>query len=51
MKLGFIGTGEITKAVVSGIISSNIKFKKILMNQINETLEDHYHLDESSKEI
>ena len=29
MKLGFIGTGHITKAVVEGILGSKIKFKKI----------------------
>ena len=28
MKLGFIGTGEITKAVVLGITKSKIKYKK-----------------------
>ena len=29
MKLGFIGTGEITKAVVIGVLGSKIKFQKI----------------------
>ena len=29
MNLGFIGTGEITKAVVIGILKSKIKYKKI----------------------
>ena len=29
MKLGFIGTGEITKAVVIGILRSKLKVKKI----------------------
>ena len=38
MKLGFIGTGEITKAVVSGIISSNIKFKKIYISKRNSKI-------------
>ena len=30
MKLGFIGTGEITKAVVIGILGSKLKFKKFI---------------------
>ena len=34
MKLGFIGTGEITKAVVIGVLGSKIKFQKIYLNQI-----------------
>ena len=38
MKLGFIGTGEITKAVVSGIISSNIKFKRIYISKRNSKI-------------
>ena len=29
MKLGFIGTGRITSAVVTGICSSNISYKDI----------------------
>ena len=39
MNLGFIGTGEITKAVVIGILNSNIKFNKILLNP--EEISDH----------
>ena len=33
MKLGFIGTGEITKAVILGITKSKIKYKKILISK------------------
>ena len=33
MNLGFIGTGEITKAVVQGIIKSKIKFKYIYISR------------------
>ena len=35
MNLGFIGTGEITKAVVEGIIKSNLKYKKIYLSKRN----------------
>ena len=34
MKLGFIGTGEITKAVVTGILNSKIKYKKIYFRSL-----------------
>ena len=33
MKLGFIGTGKITSAVVTGICRSNISYKKIIISQ------------------
>lgn len=35
MKLGFIGTGEITKAVVNGVINSKIKFSRIYISRRN----------------
>ena len=35
MKLGFIGTGKITSAVVTGICSSKISFQKILVSSRN----------------
>ena len=35
MNLGFIGTGEITKAVVLGILNSKIKYKKIYLSKRN----------------
>ena len=35
MKHGFIGTGEITKAVIQGITNSQIKYKKILISKRN----------------
>ena len=38
MKLGFIGTGEITKAVVLGITSSNINYTKILISKRNNKI-------------
>jgi len=37
MKLGFIGTGNITVAVVNGICGSNIAFKKILVSLRNKS--------------
>ena len=38
MKLGFIGTGEITKAVVIGILRSKLKFKKIYLSERNKKI-------------
>ena len=38
MNLGFIGTGEITKAVVEGIIKSKIKYKKIYLSKRNKKI-------------
>ena len=35
MKLGFIGTGTITSAVVKGILKSKIKYKKINISKRN----------------
>ena len=35
MNLGFIGSGEITKAVVTGILASKIKYKSILLSKRN----------------
>ena len=35
MKLGFIGTGEITKAVITGIVNARIKFSKIYISKRN----------------
>ena len=37
MKLGFIGTGNITVAVVNGICGSKIAFKKILISSRNKS--------------
>ena len=36
MRLGFIGTGEITKSVVQGIIKSKIKYSKIYISRRNK---------------
>lgn len=38
MNLGFIGTGEITKAVVSGVFKSSIKYKKIFVSKRNNLI-------------
>jgi len=38
MNLGFIGTGEITKAVVKGIINSKIKYNKIFLSKRNKII-------------
>ena len=38
MNIGFIGTGQITKAVVLGITKSKIKYKKILISKRNNKI-------------
>ena len=38
MKLGFIGTGKITSAVINGICTSKISFQKILISQRNRNI-------------
>ena len=37
MNIGFIGTGKIASAVITGICSSDIFFKKIIVSQRNKT--------------
>jgi len=49
MKLGFIGTGEITKAVIIGILGSKIKFKKIFLSKRNSKISSY--LKKRSKKI
>ena len=38
MKLGFIGTGKITSAVITGICTSKISFKRILISSRNKNI-------------
>ena len=38
MKLGFIGTGKITSAVITGICSSSIRYNKIIISQRNKSI-------------
>ena len=38
MKLGFIGTGKITSAVITGICSSSISYNKIIISQRNKSI-------------
>ena len=38
MKIGFIGTGQITKAVVTGIIKSKLKISKIFVSERNKKI-------------
>ena len=40
MNLGFIGTGEITKSVILGILKSKIKFSKIFISKRNNKISD-----------
>ena len=37
MKLGFIGTGKITSAVINGICSSSISYNKIIISHRNKS--------------
>ena len=41
MNLGFIGTGEITKAVILGILKSKIKFKIIYISRRNKKISSY----------
>ncbi|MDA9709215.1 pyrroline-5-carboxylate reductase [Candidatus Pelagibacter sp.] len=41
MKLGFIGTGEITKSIVLGISKSKIKYKSILISKRNNKISSY----------
>ena len=38
MKLGFIGTGQIAKATITGICNSKISFKKIIVSPRNRNI-------------
>jgi len=38
MKLGFIGSGKIASSVITGICSSKISFKKILISPRNRSI-------------
>ena len=38
MKLGFIGTGKITAAMINGICRSSIPYKKIIISQRNKSI-------------
>ena len=49
MNLGFIGSGEITKAVVRGIINSKINYKKIYISKRN--IKISRNLKKESKKI
>jgi pyrroline-5-carboxylate reductase len=35
MKIGFIGTGHITKSVINGILKSKLKISKIVVSKRN----------------
>ena len=49
MKLGFIGTGEISSSVITGICNSNISYKKIIISARN--LKTAKHLKKKFKKI
>ena len=49
MKLGFIGTGEITKSVVIGILKSKINYKNIYLSKRNKKISTY--LKKKNKKI
>ena len=49
MKLGFIGTGQISKAVINGIINSKINYSKIYISKRNTKISSN--LKRKSKKI
>ncbi len=49
MKIGFIGTGQITKAVVTGILGSSLKINKIYLSERNKKISKN--LKSKSKKI
>ena len=49
MNLGFIGTGQISKAVINGILISKIKYSKIFISKRN--LKISTELSRKSKKI
>ena len=49
MKLGFIGTGQIAKATILGILGSNLKINKIYISQRSEKISKQ--LSKKSKKI
>ena len=49
MKLGFVGTGQISKAVINGILKSKIKYSKIYISKRNSKISSE--LSKKSKKI
>ena len=49
MKLGFIGTGQIAKATILGILGSNLKVDRIYISQRNMNISRQ--LSKKSKKI
>ena len=49
MKLGFIGTGQIAKATILGILGSNLKINKIYISQRSEKISKQ--LSKKSKKV
>ena len=49
MKIGFIGTGHITKSVINGILGSKLKIKKILVSKRSQKISSA--LKKKSKKI
>ena len=49
MKIGFIGTGQIAKATILGILGSNLKINKIYISQRSKKISKQ--LSKKSKKI
>ena len=49
MKIGFIGTGHISKSVINGILGSKLKINKIIVSKRNSKISSE--LKRKSKKI
>ena len=49
MKIGFIGTGHITKSVIHGILGSKLKIRRIIVSKRNNKISSS--LKRKSKKI
>ena len=51
MRIGFIGTGQITKAVVNGILKSKLKINKIYLSERNKKISKSLKIKSKKIEI
>ena len=51
MKIGFIGTGQITRAVVTGIVNSKLKISKIFISERNKKISRNLQINNKKIKI
>ena len=51
MKIGFIGTGQITRAVVTGIVNSKLKVSKIFISERNKKISRNLQINNKKIKI